>query len=123
MRTTEPLRRELAPAPPHPPVPVTVWGGTRPPATRGGRLVLPLRSPEALPHVPRAPGQLGVGRAYVSGALEAEDLEAVLPMLESFKPPPLDLKAKLRLAAAAARATGPMRPPPVPTAELRPRGR
>jgi cyclopropane-fatty-acyl-phospholipid synthase len=123
MRTTEPLRRELAAALPDRPFRLTFWDGTELPPTNGDGLVLHVRSPEALAHVLRAPGQLGLGRAYVSGALEPEDLEAVLPLLGSFKPPPLDLKAKLRLAAAAARATGPMRPPPIPAAELRPRGR
>jgi cyclopropane-fatty-acyl-phospholipid synthase len=123
MRTTEPLRRELAAALPDRPFRLTFWDGTELPPTDGDGLVLHVRSPEALAHVLRAPGQLGLGRAYVSGALEPEDLEAVLPLLGSFKPPPLDLKAKLRLAAAAARATGPMRPPPIPAAELRPRGR
>jgi cyclopropane-fatty-acyl-phospholipid synthase len=40
-----------------------------------------------------------------------------------YEPPPIDGAAKLRLALAAARAMGPVKPPPVPDAELRPRGR
>ena len=51
----------------------------------------------------RAPGQLGVGRAYVSGALEPDDLDAAIDLLDSWKPPSLDTatRAKLALAAAA----------------------
>jgi cyclopropane-fatty-acyl-phospholipid synthase len=123
MRTTEPLRRELATTLPDRPFRLTFWDGTELPSTNGHGPVLHLRSPEALAHIVRAPGQLGLGRAYVSGALEANDLEAVIPMLDSFQPPPIDIRAKLRLAVAAARAMGPMLPPRVPDAELRPRGR
>src|SRR5919202_1229117 len=41
----------------------------------------------------------------------------------SYKAPPLDRATQVRLALAAARAMGPVKPPPVPDAELRPRGR
>jgi cyclopropane-fatty-acyl-phospholipid synthase len=85
--------------------------------------VFSARSPAALAHVLRAPGQLGLGRAYVSGALEVDDVDAVLALLDSWEPPPLDRAARLRLMLAAARATGPMLPPRPPAAELRPTGR
>jgi cyclopropane-fatty-acyl-phospholipid synthase len=123
MRTTEPLRRELANTLPDRPFRLTFWDGTELPATNGGGPALHVRSPAALAHALRAPGQLGLGRAYVSGALEVEDIEATLQLLETYRPPPLDRRAQLRLAAAAARACGPMRPPPVPVTELRPQGR
>ena len=123
MRTTEPLRRELANTLPDRPFRLTFWDGTELPPTNGGGPALHVRSPAALAHALRAPGQLGLGRAYVSGALEVEDIEATLQLLETYRPPPLDRRAQLRLAAAAARACGPMRPPPVPETELRPQGR
>jgi cyclopropane-fatty-acyl-phospholipid synthase len=85
--------------------------------------VFRVRSPVALAHALRAPGQLGLGRAYVSGALEVDDVDAVLELLDSWQPPPLDGRARVRLALAAARATGLRRPPRPPAAELRPRGR
>ncbi len=123
LRTTEPLRRELENTLPERPFRLTFWDGTELPPTNGAGPALHVRSPEALAHALRAPGQLGLGRAYVSGTLEVDDIEATLQLLESYRPPPLDKRAQLRLAAAAARAVGPMRPPPVPASELRPKGR
>jgi cyclopropane-fatty-acyl-phospholipid synthase len=71
----------------------------------------------------RAPGQLGLGRAYVSGLLEVDDLDAALSLLGSWKPPPLDRGARARLGLAGLRACGLVRPPAVPASELRLRGR
>jgi cyclopropane-fatty-acyl-phospholipid synthase len=82
-----------------------------------------VRSPDALAHALRAPGQLGLGRAYVSGALDVDDVDAVLAVLDSWQPPPLNGRGRARLALAAARATGLRRPPRAPAAELRPAGR
>jgi cyclopropane-fatty-acyl-phospholipid synthase len=82
-----------------------------------------VRSPDAFAHALRAPGQLGLGRAYVSGALGVDDLDEVLELLDGWEAPPLERRAQARLALAAARAAGIRRPPPVPRAELRPRGR
>ena len=73
-------------------------------------------------HALRAPGQLGIGRAYVSGAIEVDDIDEAMAAILNYKPPPIDRAAQLRLALAATRAMGPMRPPPVPDAELRPAG-
>jgi len=123
LRTTEPLRRELATTLPERPFTVTFWDGTELPATNGGGPALHVRSPDALAHALRAPGQLGIGRAYVSGAIEVDDIDEAMAAILNFKPPPIDTAAKLRLAAAAARAMGPVKPPPVPESELRPRGR
>jgi cyclopropane-fatty-acyl-phospholipid synthase len=123
LRSTGPLRRELERALPERPFTVTFWDGTSLPATNGNSTTFHVRSPEALAHVLRAPGQLGLGRAYVSGAIEVDDLETALKVVDTYKPPPLDRRTQLRLALAAARAAGPMRPPRVPDAELRPRGR
>jgi cyclopropane-fatty-acyl-phospholipid synthase len=47
----------------------------------------------------------------------------VLELLDSWQPPPIDGRARARLSLAAVRATGLRRPPRVPAAELRPRGR
>src|SRR5690348_2195278 len=123
LRSTEPLRRELATALPDRPFTITFWDGTEVPATNGGGPALHVRSPAALAHALRAPGQLGIGRAYVSGAIEVDDIDEAMAVLLNYAPPPIDRGTQLRLAMAAARAMGPMRPPPVPTAELRPRGR
>jgi cyclopropane-fatty-acyl-phospholipid synthase len=93
------------------------------PSTDGGGPTFLARSPEAVAHLLRAPGQLGLGRAYVSGALEVDDLDAVLRLLDGWQPPELSRSARIRLALAAGRACGLMRPPGVPDAELRPSGR
>jgi cyclopropane-fatty-acyl-phospholipid synthase len=83
-----------------------------------------MRSPRAVAHVVRAPGQLGLGRAYVSGDLEVDDLDALIEdVLTGWNPPALDVATKRRLGVAAVRAAGVMKPPEPPAAELVPRGR
>jgi cyclopropane-fatty-acyl-phospholipid synthase len=119
---TGPLRRELETVLQERPFTVEFWDGTSLRGTAEGP-TFSVRSPAAAAHILRAPGQLGLGRAYVSGALDVDDLDAVLDLLDHYHVPPLDTRARLRLAAAAAQAAGVMKPPPVPQAELRPRGR
>jgi cyclopropane-fatty-acyl-phospholipid synthase len=120
---TEPLRRELEQALPERPFSVRFWDGTGVEATNGGGPTFFVRSPAAAAHVLRAPGQLGLGRAYVAGELEVDDLDEVIGVLDGWQPPPLDRGARGRLLLAAIRAAGLTRPPPVPRAELAPRGR
>jgi cyclopropane-fatty-acyl-phospholipid synthase len=102
---------------------VRFWDGGELGATAPNGLVFSLRSPAAIAHVLRAPSQLGLGRAYVSGELEVSDLDGLIDLLGSFRAPPLDAAARVRLALAALRACGPTLPPPVPPSELRPQGR
>ena len=118
-----PLRDELVRALPERPFTVELWDGSEVSATNGGGPTFRVRSPKALGHMLRAPGQLGIGRAYVAGELEVDDLDAVLALLSDWSPPALDRAAQLRLALAAARAAGVAPPPRPPAAELRPRGR
>ena len=125
---TEPLRRELARAFPQRPFAVEFWDGARLPPSNGGDsgdgvATFRVRSPAAVAHVLRAPGQLGVGRAYASGALEVEDLDRVMAVVDGWRPHPPDARTRTRLVLAALRACGLTRPPRPPTAELRPRGR
>jgi cyclopropane-fatty-acyl-phospholipid synthase len=120
---TAPLRHEFGLAFPDRPFDVQFWDGTRLPSTNGGGPTFRLRSPVALAHMLRAPGELGLGRAYVAGELEVDDLDAVLQLLDSWHPDAPDLAGRARLAVAAARACGPTLPPRAPRAELRPRGR
>jgi cyclopropane-fatty-acyl-phospholipid synthase len=122
LSSTKPFLDELARAIPSRPFSVELWDGRRLESTGGGP-TFQVRSPDAFAHALRAPGQLGLGRAYVSGALAVDDLDEVLELLDSWQPPPLDKRVQARLALAAARASGIRRPPPVPTSELRPRGR
>jgi cyclopropane-fatty-acyl-phospholipid synthase len=92
------------------------------PATTIDGPTFAIRSPVAIAHLLRAPGQLGLGRAYVSGLLEVDDLDAALELLDSWKPPTLNRGAQLRLAFACLRACGLLRPPAPPSSELRLRG-
>jgi cyclopropane-fatty-acyl-phospholipid synthase len=118
------LREMLAQALPERPFGVELWdGSTLPPTNGSGGPTFSLRSPRALSHVLRAPGQLGLGRAYVSGEIVVSDMDAVLELLDTYRVPPLDARGKARLAAAAVRAGALRSWPRAPTAELRPRGR
>jgi len=77
-------------------------------------------SPRAIGHVIRARGELGLGRAYVCGELDVDDLDGIVALLGRWQPPRLGLLGRLRLTAAAVRAAGVRPLPPAPAAELRP---
>lgn len=121
--TTAPLRREIESRLPERPFAVEFWDGTRIAATDGGGPTFTVRSPRAAAHVLRAPGQLGLGRAYVSGELDVDDIDAAIELLDSWKPPALEGADRRALLLAAVRAAGLQRPPRRPAAELRPSGR
>ena len=122
---TEPLRREIERTFPDRPFSVEFWDGTRIPATgdNGDGPVFSVRSPKAIADLLRAPGQLGVGRAYVHGNLLPDDLDKAMGMVLNWEAPPIDRKAQARLMLAAARGAGLTIPPRAPRAELSPRGR
>jgi cyclopropane-fatty-acyl-phospholipid synthase len=119
---TAPLRRAVADALPRRPFGLRFWDGTEVAATEPNSPTLTFTTPRAMAHVLRAPGELGLGRAYVAGMIEVDDLEAALLMVDTFEPPPLSLGQQARLALAVVRACGLVVPPPVPAAELRLRG-
>jgi cyclopropane-fatty-acyl-phospholipid synthase len=115
--------RELEHALPERPFAVRLWDGSALASTNGGGPTFEVRSPDAFAHALLAPGQLGLGRAYVSGALDVDDLEGSLELLDEWEPPAIDRATRARLALGAARAFGLRRPPARPRTELRPRGR
>jgi cyclopropane-fatty-acyl-phospholipid synthase len=117
-----PLRNALAQALPERPFTVGFWDGTELKGTAPGPR-LTVRSPRAAAHALLAPGELGIGRAYVSGEIEVDDLDAAVEMVRSWAPPALDRATKARLALSAVRAMGITRPPARPRAELVPEGR
>ena len=120
---TEPLAKEIERAFPDRPFTIELWDGSRLPSTNGGGPTFRARSKEALAYAVAAPGQLGLGRAYVSGEIEIDDMDAVIALLNDWEPPSVSAATKARLIAAALRAVGLHRPPPVPKAELHLRGR
>ena len=82
-----------------------------------------ITSPEALGHVLRSPGQLGVGRAYVSGGIDVDDMDEALALIARWSPPPIDNRAKAQIALAALKAGALRHVPKVPAMELRPKGK
>ena len=80
-------------------------------ATAPGGPVFTVRSPAAVAHLLRAPGQLGLGRAYAAGELEADDLDRVIGLLDTFHAPRSIVRRAARLTLAAVRACGLTRPP------------
>jgi cyclopropane-fatty-acyl-phospholipid synthase len=121
--STAPLRREIEARIPKRPFKVEFWDGTELPASNGSGPTFYIRSPRAAAHVLRAPGQLGLGRAYVSGEIEVDDIDAVIALLDSWDPPSLEGADKRALLLGAIRAAGITKPPPRPQAELRPSGK
>jgi cyclopropane-fatty-acyl-phospholipid synthase len=120
---TEPLRREIVRAIPERPFTIEFWDRSTVPASDGSGPRFIVRSPRAVAQALLAPGQLGLGRAYVTGHLEVDDLDAVIGVLNDWKPPPLGRGERVRLSLAAARAAGLTLPPRRPAAELVPRGK
>ncbi|HSS31814.1 MAG TPA: cyclopropane-fatty-acyl-phospholipid synthase family protein [Solirubrobacterales bacterium] len=118
-----PLRREIESRLPERPFTVEFWDGTEAPSTTGDGPTFSVRSPRAAAHALLAPGQLGLGRAYVSGELEVDDIDAVIALLDRWQPPALDGADKRALLLGAVRAAGVTKPPPRPASELRPSGR
>lgn len=118
-----PLCREIEARLPDRPFAVEFWDGSKLPATSEGGPTFHVRSPRAAAHVLLAPGQLGLGRAYVSGELEVDDMDATIELLNEWQPPALDAADKRALLMGAVRAAGLTRPPRRPAAELRPSGR
>jgi cyclopropane-fatty-acyl-phospholipid synthase len=119
---TAPLRVELEAALPRRPFALRFWDGTAVRATEPDAPTFTLRSPKALAHVIRAPGELGIGRAYAAGLLEVDDLDAAVRIVDTFEPPRLRPAQMIRLAAALVRACGLTLPPRRPGTELRLRG-
>ena len=129
---TEPLRRELAAALPERSFTVRFWDGTELPPTasngdgdgaRAGGPTFLVRSPKAVAHLVRAPGELGLGRAYVAGELEVDDLDKAIDLIDDFEEPHVDRATRVRLSIAALRACGLTLPPRAPKGELRLKGR
>jgi cyclopropane-fatty-acyl-phospholipid synthase len=117
-KPSAPLRDKIEAALPDRPFTLRFWDGEEVAATTPGP-TLTLNSPRALGHILKAPGELGIGRAYVCGDIDVDDLDAVMALLGRYSPGPLSTSTKLGLTAAAVRIAGLKRPDP-PAAELQP---
>jgi cyclopropane-fatty-acyl-phospholipid synthase len=106
------------------PVELKFWDGTSigPPDGPGTIVV---KSPDALRRIIWAPGELGVGRAFVAGDLDVEG--DVFALISTLRPAGVELRRELSAVPAALRAARELgligRPPAPPAEEARPRGR
>jgi cyclopropane-fatty-acyl-phospholipid synthase len=96
------------------PLHITFWDGSSfGPDDAAARVVM--RSPRALQRIIRAPGELGLGRAYVSGDLDIEgDVYAVLA-LHDLRPSLSFGASEWAAAVRAAAGVGALRPGRLPT--------
>ncbi len=101
---------------------VRFWDGVRVPATVPAAPTFFVRSPSALAHFLRAPGTLGLGRAYVDGTLTVDDLDRAFIVIDEWEPPELSLADRARLGLSVALAALPGGIPRRPGLELILRG-
>jgi cyclopropane-fatty-acyl-phospholipid synthase len=95
------------------PIEVVAYDGSRA-GSRDAGIRVEVRSPLALSHIASAPGQLGLVRAYVTGALEiVGDMYTALATLPDISIGQIPTEVRMKLAAklAAARLWWPTRPP------------
>jgi cyclopropane-fatty-acyl-phospholipid synthase len=101
---------------------VRFWDGTEVPSTEPDAPTFTFRRPVALSHLLMAPGTLGLGRAYVEGSLEVDDLDAAFLVVDGWEPPPISVTDRARLAIALTAAAAPGGLPKRPAIELIQRG-
>jgi cyclopropane-fatty-acyl-phospholipid synthase len=104
------------------PVTVRFWDGSTLVAEGAGASapVVSLTGPQALRYLVHEPNQVGLARAWVTGAVDVEgDLEDVLRSRHRFDEVSLSPMDRIRLACASLRTAGPslMRHPPIPGIE------
>jgi len=107
------------------PVRFEFWDGSALGPADGPGTVL-VRSPRAVSRMLWAPGELGIGRAYVTGELQTDgDIFGLLQALHAAAPAGLKAGARLSLLAVRAAAQlGVLGPPPArPAVEASPHGR
>jgi cyclopropane-fatty-acyl-phospholipid synthase len=101
---------------------VSFWDGGAVGATAVDAPTFFVRRPSALAHFLRAPGTLGLGRAYVDGSLAVDDLDAAFAVVDTWEPPPMQTGDRVRLGAAIVAAAVPGGIPRRPSLELILRG-
>ena len=94
------------------------WDGGVVQATSEGAPTFFVRRPSALSHFLRAPDTLGLGRAYVDGSLDVDDLDAGFIVVDEWEPPELSAADKARLGLGVVAAALPGGIPKRPSLEL-----
>ncbi|MGH2849370.1 MAG: hypothetical protein ACRDLP_02000, partial [Solirubrobacteraceae bacterium] len=92
---------------PERPFSIEFWDGGRVGATQSPAPTFFVRGASAIGHALRAPGPLGLGRAYVEGSLETDDIDKAFLVVDDWVPPPIPPRTKARLLAALALAALP----------------
>jgi hypothetical protein len=122
IRASGPLSRALRRVFPARPFHVRFWDGGVVQATSADAPTFFVQRLAALSHFLRAPGTLGLGRAYVDGSLEVDDLDAAFIVVDEWEPPELSVKDRMRLGLAIVTAALPGGLPKRPSLELILRG-
>jgi cyclopropane-fatty-acyl-phospholipid synthase len=123
IRASAPLCRELERLLPARPFHVRFWDGGAVAATVADAPTFFVRRPAALAHFLRAPGTLGLGRAYVDGSLAVDDLDAAFVVVDTWESPAMSAADRVRLGLAILAAAAPGGVPRRPSLELILRGR
>ena len=118
IRASGPLSRALRQTFPERPFHVRFWDGGVVQATSEGAPVFFVRRPSALSHFLRAPGTLGLGRAYVDGSLAVDDLDAAFIVVDEWEPGDLSVRDRARLGLGVLAAALPGGLPRRPGLEL-----
>jgi cyclopropane-fatty-acyl-phospholipid synthase len=103
---------------PERPFSIEFWDGGRVPATVPATPTFFVRRASAIAQALRAPGPLGLGRAYVEGSLETDDIDGSFLVIDDWVPPPIAPRQKARLLAALVLAALPAGWPRRPSTEL-----
>ena len=122
IKASNQLSRALRKSLPERPFHVRFWDGGVVEATSAGAPTFYVRRPSAMSQFLRAPGTLGLGRAYVEGALDVDDLDAAFIVVDDWTPPPLSLAERARLGLGVVLAALPGGLPHRPSLELILRG-
>ena len=94
------------------------WDGGAVSATVSDAPTFFIRRPSALSHFLRAPGTLGLGRAYVDGSLAVDDLDNALRVVDEWSPAAVEGGDRVRLGLALVAAAVPGGIPKRPSLEL-----
>ena len=122
IQASGPLTRALRETLPERPFHMRFWDGGVVEATSAGAPTFFVRRPSAMSQFLRAPGTLGLGRAYVEGSLDVDDLDAAFIVVDDWEPPRLSVAERARLGLGVAVAALPGGLPRRPSLELILRG-